>query len=235
MEERLAKFIAAAGICSRRQAEKLILAGEIIVDNKVVITPVMNVSNKNIVKVRGDVIKYNTHERLWIYYKPIGVITTHNDPQKRQTVFGLLRNKLPRVISVGRLDLNSEGLLLLTNCGKLAHKMELPKSNIERTYLVKAYGDPKLVKFDGKPINIKGITYNLKSIKLIKSLRNNPWFEVILKEGKNREIRKIFEYFGLKINRLIRTKYGKYKLGQLKPGEYTEVIINNEYTSLVTR
>jgi 23S rRNA pseudouridine2605 synthase len=138
-------------------------------------------------------------------------------------VFELLKHKLPRVISVGRLDLNSEGLLLLTNSSNIAHAMESPNNNIERVYLVRAYGDAKRLDFQSQSIVIEGITYSPKSIKFIRQVKSNSWFEVVLTEGKNREIRKIFEHFGLKVSRLLRTKYGKYELGSLKAGEYREV------------
>ena len=222
--ERIAKFIASAGICSRREAEKLILSGQVKIDDKIISSPAINVSSANKIEVKGQVVRKNEKERLWLYYKPAGLITTHKDPAGRQTVFNNLPN-LPRVISIGRLDLNSEGLLLLTNSGKLAHQMMLPKNRLERVYLVRAHG-LALPSMENKVVTVQDATYNLKSLKLIKKGKTNSWYEVVLTEGKNREIRNIFSHFGLEVNRLIRTKYGPYELGSLKPGLYKEVKID---------
>lgn len=214
--QRLAKAISNARVCSRRDAEELILAGKVKVDGSVALSPAINVSDNNQVEVSGTLINQQQVTRLWIYYKPVGLITTHKDPFARKTVFEELVN-LPRVISVGRLDLNSEGLLLLTNSGDLARKFELPINKIKRVYKVRAYGNPKsLLNSNYRNIKINGIYYNPESIKLIQEGTTNSWFEVVLTEGKNREIRKIFEYFSLKVNRLIRTGYGEYVLGDLK-------------------
>lgn len=218
--QRLAKIISNAGICSRREAEELIFSGKVKVDGLVVTTPSRVVSDNNKIEVSGKLIQ-SQKPRLWLYYKPVGLITTHKDPQERKTVFEALSG-LPRVISVGRLDLNSEGLLLLTNNGDLARSFELPSSNIERVYKVRVHGNPNQIRFLKFPLTINNVTYNPKSIKILKTVRSNSWFEVILAEGKNREIRKIFEHVGLKVNRLIRVKYGSFLLGNLKPGEYKE-------------
>lgn len=221
--QRLAKFISNAGICSRRDAEKLILDGQVKVDDIIVTSPATNVDTDNQVEVSGSLITSSQKSRLWIYYKPVGLITTHKDPLSRKTVFEQLPG-LPRVISIGRLDLNSEGLLLLTNNGDLARQFELPSSKLKRVYHVRAYGNPDLLlKSNYKNLEIDGIFYNPQSIKLIKKSSSNAWFEVILFEGKNREIRRIFEHFGLKVNKLIRTEYGDFKLDNLKPNEYREV------------
>lgn len=221
--QRLAKFISNAGICSRRDAEKLILDGQVKVDGIIVTSPATNVDTDNQVEVSGSLITSSQKSRLWIYYKPVGLITTHKDPLSRKTVFEQLTG-LPRVISIGRLDLNSEGLLLLANNGDLARQFELPSSKLKRVYHVRAYGNPDLLlKSNYKNLEIDGIFYNPQSIKLIKKISSNAWFEVILFEGKNREIRRIFEHFGLKVNKLIRTEYGDFKLDNLKPNEYREV------------
>lgn len=227
--ERIAKFIAAAGVCSRRDAEKLIFDGKVKLDGKIVTDPALRVTLENIIEVNGKVIKSAEKDRLWLYYKPVGLITTHKDPQNRQTVFASLKDHLPRVISIGRLDLNSEGLLLLTNNGKIAREFELPENNIERIYKVRAYGKASnlisaITKGVIGQITIDGITYKPKTIKLISEGKTNSWFEVTLTEGKNQEIRKIFAHFSLEVNRLIRIKYGKYELGSLKPGEFKEVV-----------
>lgn len=221
--QRLAKLISNAGVCSRRDAEKLILDGQVKVDGIIVTSPATNVDIDNQIEVSGSLITSSQKSRLWIYYKPVGLITTHKDPLSRKTVFEQLTG-LPRVISIGRLDLNSEGLLLLTNNGDLARQFELPSSKLKRVYHVRAYGNPDpLLKSNYKNLEIDGIFYNPQSIKLIKKSSSNAWFEVVLFEGKNREIRRIFEHFGLKVNKLIRTEYGDFKLDNLKPNEYREV------------
>ncbi len=225
---RVAKYIASSGLCSRRMAESLILAGKVTVDGKIITTPALNIEKNNIVEVDGKIIKPQEQVKLWLYYKPVGLITTHKDPYNRPTVFDSLKASLPGVISVGRLDLNSEGLLLLTNSGKLANQLELPKNNFERIYKVRAYGDHAgiLDAIKNGTINnitIEGLTYRPKKFAFLKKNNSNSWFEIVLAEGKNREIRKIFEYFNMKVNRLIRTHYGKYRIGKLKPGEFIEV------------
>lgn len=224
MSSRLAKVISNSGYCSRRDAEKLIIEGRVTVDGKIVMTPAFNVGDENKITVDGKEIQEVVKPRLWLYYKPVGLVTTHKDPQDRPTVFQNLPKNLPRVISVGRLDLNSEGLLLLTNSGDLARKLELPSNNFLRIYKVRAFGkvDMHAISKTKSGINIDGINYRPKDIILLKSEAKNSWFEVHLTEGKNREIRKIFEYFGLKVNRLIRTSYGPFSLGKLKSGEVLE-------------
>ncbi len=222
--QRLAKLISNAGVCSRRDAEKLILNGQVKVDGIIVTSPAINVDTDNQIEVSGSLITSSQKSRLWIYYKPVGLITTHKDPLSRKTVFEQLTGCLPRVISIGRLDLNSEGLLLLTNNGDLARQFELPSSKLKRVYHVRAYGNPeRLLKSNYKNLEFDGGFYNPQSIKLIKKSSSNAWFEVVLFEGKNREIRRIFEHFGLKVNQLIRTQYGDFTLDNLKPNEYREV------------
>ncbi|MGI4775326.1 MAG: pseudouridine synthase [Janthinobacterium lividum] len=220
--QRLAKVISRAGICSRREAERLIIAGFIKVDGIIVSSLGTPVDNDCKIEVLGELIKSQAPaSRLWTYYKPLGLITTHKDPQGRDTVFDSLK-EIPRVISVGRLDLNSEGLLLLTNDGNLSRYLELPTNKLIRIYKVRAYGNSNIIEKAQFPIEIDGIVYNPKSVKLIGERGKNSWFEVVLWEGKNREVRKIFEHFSLSVNRLIRTKYGPYELGDLKPGQYCE-------------
>jgi 23S rRNA pseudouridine2605 synthase len=221
--QRLAKVISNAGVCSRRDAEKLIIEGQVKVDGITILSPAINVEISNQIEVSGTLINQSQKPRLWIYYKPVGLITTHKDPLSRKTVFEDLTG-LPRVISIGRLDLNSEGLLLLTNSGDLARQFELPSSRLKRVYHVRAYGNPDiLLKSDYKNLEIDGIFYNPESIKLLKQNKTNAWFEVVLFEGKNREIRRIFEYFGLKVNKLIRVQYSSFTISNLKPGAYKEI------------
>ncbi|MDR0329527.1 MAG: rRNA pseudouridine synthase [Rickettsia sp.] len=221
--QRLAKAISNAGICSRRNAELLIKNNQVKVNGVIIDSPATNVDETSIIEVSGKLINQQHIPRLWVYYKPVGFITSHKDTSGRETVFAsLAKLNLPRVISIGRLDINSEGLLLLTNNGDLARKFELPSSKIERVYKVRAYGNPNLLLKNYKNIEIDQIRYDPKSIKLIKSGRTNCWFEVVLTEGKNREIRKIFEHFGLTVNRLIRISYGDFLLGNLQPNQYKE-------------
>lgn len=226
---RLAKFIADAGLCSRREAEKLIAQGIVKVDGVIVNTPVYNVDSGNIVEVSGQKLKADNIAKLWVYHKPAGLITTHYDPQGRPTVFDNLKNRLPRVISVGRLDINSEGLLLLTNCGELARYLESPSNKIERIYKVRAFGNNSMIESRNKVIKIAGMLYRPKMIKQITKGAKNSWYEVVLTEGKNREIRKIFEHFGLRVNKLIRISFGKYSLNGLKVDEFEEVMIDENY------
>ncbi|MBP7189886.1 MAG: rRNA pseudouridine synthase [Rickettsiaceae bacterium] len=230
MSSRLAKVISNSGYCSRRDAEKLILERRVAVDGKIVETPALNISEENIVTIDGKQISETSKPRLWLYYKPVGLVTTHKDPENRPTVFTNLPKNLPRVISVGRLDLNSEGLLLLTNSGDLARKLELPSNNFLRIYKVRTFGkvDMEAISKAKDGVNIEGIFYKPKEINLLKSGSTNNWFEVHLTEGKNREIRKIFTHFGLKVNRLIRISYGPFSLGKLNPGDVIETNITNK-------
>lgn len=220
---RLAKAISDAGVCSRREAEKLILAGEVLVNGKQVTDPATNASETDIIVAGGKQLQRKIAPRLWTYYKPVGLITSHKDTHDRPTVFTELKG-LPRVISVGRLDLNSEGLLLLTNSSKLARFLELPSSKIRRIYKVRAYGKPNhlLNIYKQKTLVIDDIIYDIEEISLLSSNGINSWFKVVLKQGKNREIRKIFAYYGLQVNRLIRTDYGPFALGKLNPGDWQE-------------
>lgn len=223
--KRLAKAISDSGYCSRRSAEKMIHAGKVCVDHVLVQTPAFNVTDTSHITIDGSAIASKQQPRLWRYYKPVGLITTHSDPQNRPTVFQSLPKDLPRVISVGRLDFNSEGLLLLTNSGDLARQLEMPSNKYIRVYKVRAFGnfDIKQLASVTQGITIDGEYYKPESIRLITHAKNS-WFETILSEGKNREIRKIFAHFGLVVNRLIRVSYGPWKLGNLKPGEVEEII-----------
>lgn len=222
--ERLAKAISSRGYCSRREAERLIEAGRVKVNGKLIVEVVTLVTEQDVIEV-DNVKLFKDVPKLWLYYKPRGLITTHKDPQGRPTVFDNLPLKFSHIISIGRLDIDSEGLLLLTNNGELARKYELPSSNFARVYKVKAYGHFKkqdLVKLE-KGIIIEGIKYRPCIIKHLKSNITNHWFEVTIYEGKNREVRKLFDFIGLAVNRLIRISYDKYQLEDLEPGEIREV------------
>lgn len=223
--ERIAKRIARAGICSRREAEKLIESGVVKVNGKKINSPAVNVGDADKITVKGKELSAKEETRLWLYHKPTGLVTTHKDPEGRPTVFEKLPKELGRVISVGRLDLNSEGLLLLTNDGGLARKLELPSTGWIRRYRIRAYGGitPSMLAAMKKGVEIDGVQYGSVDAKPDGHSGNNSWLTVSLKEGKNREIRKIFEHFGCKVNRLIRLSYGPFALGSLPRGEVKEV------------
>lgn len=224
---RIAKFLADAGLCSRREAERMIGERRVKVDGAILDTPAFLVDQQSKVTVDDKEIKPDSTKkvRLWKLYKPSKCLTTNYDPAGRTTVFSYLPKLLPRLIAVGRLDYNTEGILLFTNSGELARQLELPSSNIGRVYKVKIYGvfNPDLVKKIVPQIEIKGMIYNVKSIKIISSQDRQTWLEVCLLEGKNREIRNIFEYLGFKISRLVRISYGDIDLAGLKSGELMEV------------
>ena len=224
-KERLAKRIARAGLCSRREAETWIEAGRVKVGGKVIKTPALNVGESDSVTVDGKLLQAKEETRLWLYHKPAGLMTTHKDPQGRPTVFDALPKVLGRVISVGRLDLNSEGLLLLTNDGDLARKLELPATGWIRRYRVRVYGAiaPSMLEGMKKGVTIDGVKYGSVEAKLDSQKGNNSWLTVALAEGKNREIRKIFEHYGCRVSRLIRLSYGPFQLGSLQKGELKEV------------
>lgn len=224
-KERLSKVIARAGICSRRDAEKLIVEGHVQVNNLAISTLGTQVTEADEIMVNGILIWQNPKSRLWAFYKPRGVITSHKDPQGRPCLFELLPSTLPRVISVGRLDLMSEGLILLTNDGALARALELPKNNIARTYQVRIWGhinNQQMKKLE-QGIKIGDQQYRPVKVSLIKQSGANQWLEVTLNEGKNREIRKIMEWLGVKVNRLIRTNFGPIALDGMKSQEVKEV------------
>ena len=232
IKQRLSKAISSKGYASRREAERLIESGRVKLNGKVVTEIVTFVTNKDIIEV-DDIMLFNQKPKLWIYYKPAGLVTTHRDPEGRPTVFENIPLKLSHIISVGRLDIDSEGLLLITNSGELARKLELPSNNFKRTYSVKAYGNYNEEKLDiiRKGATIDGVCYKPAKVKLIKSNSRNHWFEVTVTEGKNREVRRLFEHIGLQINRLIRTSYHIYHLGDLPKGKILEVEIDEKILS----
>jgi 23S rRNA pseudouridine2605 synthase len=226
---RIAKVIAASGIASRRAAEKIVLDGRVSINGKVINEVVTLVNRNDKVLVDGkDISQWinkdfvNEQIKLWLFNKPTGVITSHSDPQGRTTLFSLLPKELRNLISVGRLDYNSEGLILLTNNGALARYFELPKNSIERIYRCRVFGE-KLSRRDLEEIRlgitVQGINYG--AIKIIQD--SDKWYTLTLQEGKNREIRRIFEHYGLKVTRLIRIAYGEFHLSNLKPGNLAQV------------
>jgi 23S rRNA pseudouridine2605 synthase len=223
--ERIAKVMARAGLCSRRDAERLIADGRVAVDGKTLTTPAFTVTPENRITVDGRPVAEPEETKLWRYHKPAGLVTSHGDPQGRPTVFERLPEELPRVISVGRLDLNSEGLLLLTNDGGLARKLELPETGWTRRYRVRVYGlvdEARLLKLE-KGVTIDGLAYGSIRARMDSSQGGNAWLSVSLREGKNREIRKVMEHLGFFVNRLIRVAYGPFQLGNLNRGGVVEV------------
>ena len=223
--ERIAKTLARAGVASRREAERMILAGRVAVNGEKIDSPALNVTEADAIRVDGRPLAGAETTRLWRYHKPAGLVTTHKDPQGRETVFDALPKELPRVISVGRLDLNSEGLLLLTNDGGLARALELPSTGWTRRYRVRAYGKITQEELDKlqKGAEANGVRYGPVTAVLESTRGGNAWLTVSLKEGKNREVRRVLETLGLRVNRLIRTAYGPFQLGGLKPGEVEAV------------
>jgi 23S rRNA pseudouridine2605 synthase len=229
--ERIAKVIARSGVCSRRDAEKLILEGKVSVDGQRITSPALNVSPEQSIRVSGKPIQGAAETRLWLYYKPLGLITSHRDEAGRPTVFDALPKDMPRVISVGRLDLNTEGLMLLTNDGALARHMELPSTGWRRRYRVRIYGpaSPEALAKLAKGVTVEGVRYGPVEVTLEKAGEKqgkdakNVWAMVSITEGKNREIRKVFEHIGCKVSRLIRIAYGPFQLGTLKPGDVRAV------------
>ena len=222
---RIAKFIASTQICSRREAEKLIINGDVTVNGEKIIHPLFFVTNKDLINVKGKLLKKQSKIRLFIYNKSINLITSHKDPEGRPTVFDKIPKKLGRLISIGRLDYNTEGLLLLTNNGDLKRYLELPSNNIKRSYKVKVIGDIDNLKIEEirKGISINKVHYAPIKLKIISKTKNTTWIELQLTEGKNREIRKIIQYYNLKISRLIRISYGQFYLNDLKKNEVIEV------------
>jgi 23S rRNA pseudouridine2605 synthase len=223
--ERIAKMLARAGVCSRRDGERLIAEGRVSVNGKKLTEPGVKVFAGDDIRVDGKPVAEAEPTRLWRYHKPVGLMTTHRDPKGRPTVFDNLPPGLPRVISVGRLDFNSEGLLLLTNDGALARRLELPATGWLRRYRARAFGVAEQAKLDAlaKGVEVDGVRYGPISATLDSVKGSNVWISVSLSEGKNREVRKVLEAIGLKVNRLIRVAYGPFQLGALESGAAEEV------------
>jgi len=223
--ERIAKWLARAGVASRRDAEKLLAEGVVAVNGAVVTHPATFIDPSDIVQLRGAVVDAPDRTRLWRYHKPEGLVTTHRDPQGRPTVFDKLPPSLPRVVSVGRLDLNSEGLLLLTNDGALARRLELPANGWIRRYRVRVYGaiDNKALGGLVRGVTIEGVRYGPIEAMLDARTGTNSWLSIALKEGRNREVRKVMAHLGLQVTRLIRVAYGPFQLGNLGRGMADEI------------
>ena len=223
--ERIAKRLCRAGVCSRRDAERWIAEGRVKLNGQILASPAVTVTEADVIEVDGKPVGQKEPARLWRYHKPKGLVTTHRDEKDRSTIFDSLPKGLPRVISVGRLDLNSEGLLLLTNDGELSRHLELPATGWKRSYRVRAFGRITQEKLDRlqKGVQIGGVRYGAIEAKMEREQGANTWLEMTLTEGKNREIRKVLEYLGLTVNRLIRVSYGPFQLGKLEQGAVEEV------------
>jgi 23S rRNA pseudouridine2605 synthase len=217
---RIAKALARAGLCSRREAERWIEDGRVAVNGQVIKSPALDVGPNDKIVVDGNALPAAEAPQLWRYHKPRGLVTTHKDPEGRPTVFDALPKTLPRVISIGRLDFNTEGLLLLTNDGALARHLELPSTGWMRRYRVRAHGAITQAALDKLKdgIEIKGVRYGPIEATLEKPQGTNVWLRIGLREGKNREVRTILESLGLAVNRLIRTSYGPFQLLDMEPG-----------------
>ena len=231
--ERIAKKLSRAGVCSRREAERWIAEGRIKVNNVILSTPATNVSEKDKILVDNIPLPKPSLSKIWRFHKPKGCLVTENDPKGRKTIFQILPKSLPRVISVGRLDYDSEGLLLLTNDGAISRKLELPSTGWLRKYKVRVHGivdKSALLKIkDGIKLD------NFKTGPIEASLEiqkgTNAWILIGIREGKNREIRRIMDHLGYPVNRLIRLSYGPFQLGNLKSGEVSEInknVIKNQ-------
>ena len=226
-KERIAKVIAAAGVCSRRDAEAWIEAGRVKVNGTKLQTPAFTVSDEDVITIDGRPIPKKKATKMWLYHKPAGLVTTARDPEGRPTVFENLPRSLGRVISIGRLDLNSEGLLLLTNNGGLSRHLELPQTGLPREYRVRVNGEIFQEDVDAlaKGVTIDGVQYRGIDVypesDFVKG--KNQWIRVVLHEGKNREIRKVMNAMGLSVNRLIRLSYGPFELGRLPLNKTMEV------------
>lgn len=223
--ERLAKRMARAGLCSRREAERWIDEGRVKIDGKKVRPPAPLVTADTHITVDDKPLAAAGKTRMWRYHKPKGLICTSNDPEGRKTIFDALPKSLPRVLTIGRLDLNSEGLLLLTNDGELARKLELPETGWSRRYRVRVYGSVDIKRLENlsRGVTIDGVRYGPIKATLDSSQGANSWLTLTLKEGKNREVRRVLESVNLTVNRLIRTSFGPFQNGQLKPGEVEEI------------
>ena len=223
--ERIAKWLARAGVASRRDAERLLADGVVALNGAPVTHPATFVQPGDMVKVRGKLVGEPDRSRLWRYHKPDGLVTTHRDPEGRPTVFERLPPGLPRVVSVGRLDLNRAGLLLLTNDGALARRLELPANGWLRRYRVRVNGgvDERALAGLAHGLAVDGVRYGAIEAGLDSRRGDNAWLTVSLREGRNREVRRVLAHLGLKVSRLIRVAYGPFQLGTLARGEVDEV------------
>jgi 23S rRNA pseudouridine2605 synthase len=238
--ERIAKVIARAGLCSRREAEEWIAAGRVTVNNGTIRSPALNVTPADRIGVDGKPLPGRERTRLFLHHKPAGLITANNDPQGRPTIFDRLPAHLPRLVSVGRLDINTEGLILLTNDGGLARVLELPETGWLRRYRVRAHGTVTQAQLDAlcDGVTVDGIQYGPIEATLDRDLGSNVWLTFAIREGKNREVRNVLGHLGLQVARLIRVSFGPFQLGELAEGAVEEVptrILRDQLGERVTR
>jgi 23S rRNA pseudouridine2605 synthase len=227
--QRIAKLLARAGIASRREIERMIADGRVAIDGKLVDTPATLLASLRGVTVDGNPVAAAEPARLFAYHKPTGLLVTERDPKGRLTIYDRLPKDLPRLVPVGRLDLNTEGLLLLTTDGELKRQLELPATGVERTYRARTYGPVSQAQLEEliHGIEIEGVRYGAIDANLERRTGTNAWIELTLKEGKNREVRRVLEHLGLKVSRLIRTRYGPIVLGEMAVGEVGEIRQND--------
>jgi 23S rRNA pseudouridine2605 synthase len=223
--QRIAKLLARAGVASRREIERMIEARRIAIDGKPIETPATIITSLHGITVDGKPVRAPDPARLFRYHKPAGLLTTERDPKGRPTIYDKLPRDLPRVMPVGRLDLNTEGLLLLTTDGELKRQLELPKTGVERSYRARAYGTVSQAQLEDliEGIEIDGVRYGSIDANMERRTGANVWIELRLAEGKNREVRRVLEYLGLRVSRLIRTAYGPFVLGDLPAGAVDEI------------
>jgi 23S rRNA pseudouridine2605 synthase len=223
--QRIAKLLARAGVASRREIERMIEARRIAIDGKAIETPATLVTSLHGVTVDGKPVNAPAPARLFLFHKPAGLLTTERDPKGRPTIYDRLPKDLPRVVPVGRLDLNTEGLLLLTTDGELKRQLELPATGVERSYRARAFGNVTQAQLEDliDGVEIDGVRYGSIDANLERRTGANVWIEMRLREGKNREVRRVLEYLGLQVSRLIRTAYGPFVLGDMPAGEVGEV------------
>ena len=223
--DRIAKLLARAGIASRREIERMIAEGRVAIGGTIVETPATILKSLHGVTVDGNPVQEPSPARLFLFHKPVGYLTAERDPRGRPTIYDRLPADLPRLVPVGRLDLNTEGLLLMTTDGGLKRQLELPATGVERTYRARAFGTVSQAQLEElvMGIEIEGMRYGRIHANLERRTGRNQWIEMTLTEGKNREVRRVLEHLGLKVSRLIRTRYGPFVLGDLAPGAIVEV------------
>jgi len=223
--ERIAKIVARAGLCSRRDAEEWITQGRVSVNGRVISSPALDITANDVVTIDGKPLPERERTRLFLYHKPRGLMTTHDDPEGRPTVFDNLPEGLPRLISIGRLDFNTEGLLLLTNDGGLSRALEHPDTGWLRRYRVRAHGEVTQAQLDQlkNGVEVDGVKYGSIEATLERDKGSNVWIVFAIREGKNREVRNVMAHLGLEVNRLIRVSYGPFQLGEIEEGQVEEI------------
>jgi 23S rRNA pseudouridine2605 synthase len=223
--QRIAKLLARAGVASRREIERMIAEGRIALNGKALDTPATILTSLHGITVDGQPVREAEPTRLYRFNKPSGLLTTERDPKGRPTIYDRLPKTLPRVMPVGRLDLNTEGLLLLTTDGEFKRQLELPRTGVTRTYRARTYGQVSQAQLEDliEGVEIDGVRYGSIDANLERRTGANVWVELKLAEGKNREVRRVLEHLGLQVSRLIRTAYGPFELGDLPAGAVDEV------------